>query len=153
MDFIQATLVQEWDGSEWIWVARKRLKNIGNSSKQVRKGWNFVFWVFPYRKQEKYYDEEEAFIKHKKWEIERNENEVAKLAFENERRQWILKKQEHEKMQVHQRLEKSKKRLACAQANLQKVLENEKNHKPKSSTKVRFILRFFVFILKVLLGN
>ena len=79
-------------------------------------------------------------MKHKKWEKERNENEVAKLAMENERRQWIIKKQEHERMQVYQRLEESKKKLAFAQTNLQKVLENEKNHKLKKSAKVGFSL-------------
>ena len=77
-------------------------------------------------------------MKHKKWEKERNENEVAKLAMENERRQWIIKKQEHERMQVYQRLEESKKKLAFAQTNLQKVLENEKNHKLNNSAKVGF---------------
>ena len=57
---------------------------------------------------------------------------------ENERRQWIIKKQEHERMQFYQRLEESKKKLACAQANLQEVLENENNQKLNNSAKVGF---------------
>ena len=77
-------------------------------------------------------------MKHKKWEKERKENEVAKLAMDNERRQWILKKQEHERMQFYQRLEESKKKLAFAQANLQEVVENENNHKLNNSAKVGF---------------
>ena len=87
-------------------------------------------------------------MKHKKWEKERNENEVAKLAMENERRQWILKKQEHERMQFYQRLEESKKKLACAQANLQKVLENEKNHNLNNSAKVGFGLWLCILYCK-----
>ena len=84
-------------------------------------------------------------MKHKTWEKERNENEVAKLAMENERRQWILKRQEYERIQFYQQLEESKKKLVFAQANLEKVLENEKNHKLINSDMVGFSLSFYVF--------
>jgi hypothetical protein len=85
-------------------------------------------------------------MKHKKWEKERNENEVAKLAMENERRQWILEKQKYERMKFYQQLEESKKKLAFAQTNLQKGLEDEKNHKLKKSAKVGFILDYVLYI-------
>ena len=85
-------------------------------------------------------------MKHKTWEKEINENEVAKLAMENERREWILKKQEYERMQFHQWLEESKKKLVLVQANLEKVLENEKNHKLIHFAKVGFSLWFYVLI-------
>ena len=58
---------------------RKIFENIGNSCKKVNERFELGFLRFPYREQEKYYEKE------------RNKNEVAKLAMENERRQWILK--------------------------------------------------------------
>ena len=50
-------------------------------------------------------------------------------------------------MQFYQRLEESKKKIACAQANLQKVLENEKNPQLNNSAKVGFGLWFYVFYI------
>ena len=56
-----------------------------------------------------------------------------------------MKKQEYERMQFYQRLEESKKKLVFVEANLEKVLENEKNHKLINSDKVGFSLSFYVF--------
>ena len=57
-------------------------------------------------------------------------------------------KQEYERIQIYQQLEESKKKLACAQANLQKVLENEKNHNLNNSAKVGFGLWLCILYCK-----
>ena len=71
-------------------------------------------------------------MKNKKWEEERNEQEVAKLASEKERRQLILKKREQEKKEFDNRLEESKKKFDLAQANLEQVLERQQCEKKVS---------------------
>ena len=59
---------------------------------------------------------------------------------ENGRRQWILRKREQEKQEYDRRLEESRKRLALAQANLEKLLINEKNISSKEDTSAKVIL-------------
>ena len=61
------------------------------SCKKVKEWCELQFLSFSLKGWEKYYDEGDAFMKHNKWGKERNENKVAKLALENERRKWILK--------------------------------------------------------------
>ena len=79
-------------------------------------------------------------MKHIEWDKERRENEAAKLTSENGRRQWILRKREQEKQEYDRRLEESRKRLALAQANLEKLLINEKNISSKEDTSAKVIL-------------
>ena len=79
-------------------------------------------------------------MKHIEWDKERRGNEAAKQALENERRQWILRRREQEKQEYDRRLEESRKRLALAQANLEKLLINEKNISSKEDTSAKVIL-------------
>ena len=79
-------------------------------------------------------------MKHIEWDKERRENEAAKLTLENGRRQWILRRREQEKQEYDRRLEESRKRLALAQANLEKLLINEKNISSKEDTSAKVIL-------------
>ena len=60
-------------------------------------------------------------------EEEREEKEAVKLALEKERRELILKKRDQERKDLDYRLEESRKKLTLAQANLENVLQNEKN--------------------------
>ena len=66
-------------------------------------------------------------MKHQQWEEERREKEAAKFALEKERREMIMKKRAQERKDLDYRLEESRKKLTLAQANLEKVLQNEKN--------------------------
>ena len=87
-------------------------------------------------------------MKHKECNKEKRENEAAKLTLENGRRQWILRKREQEKQEYDRRLEESRKRLALAQANLEKLLINEKNVSSKEDTSAKVILNtglIFIF--------
>ena len=87
-------------------------------------------------------------MKHIEWDKERRENEAAKLTLENGRRQWILRKREQEKQEYDKRLEESRKRLALAQANLEKLLINEKTISCKEDTSAKVILNtglIFIF--------
>ena len=79
-------------------------------------------------------------MKHIEWDKERRENEEAKLTLENGRRQWILRRREQEKQEYDRRLEESRKRLALAQANLEKLLINEKNISSKEDTSAKVTL-------------
>ena len=79
-------------------------------------------------------------MKHIEWDKERRGNEAAKQTLENERRQWILRRREQEKQEYDRRLEESRKRLALAQANLEKLLINEKNISSKEDTSAKVIL-------------
>ena len=79
------------------------------------------------RQQRSSSKENEASIKHRQWEEERKEKEATKLALEKERREMILKKRDQERKDLDYRLEKSRKKLTLAQANLENVLQNEKN--------------------------
>ena len=86
-------------------------------------------------------------MNHIEWDKERRGNEAAKQTLENERRQWILRRREQEKQEYHRRLEESRKRLALAQANLEKLLINEKNVSSKEDASAKVILnRGLVFI-------
>ena len=79
-------------------------------------------------------------MKHIEWDKERRENEEGKLTLENGRRQWILRRREQEKQEYDRRLEESRKRLALAQANLEKLLINEKNISSKEDTSAKVTL-------------
>ena len=64
---------------------------------------------------------------HRQWEEEKKETEAAKLVLEKERRAMIIKKRDQERKDLDYRLQESRKKLALAQANLEKVLLTEKN--------------------------
>ena len=71
-------------------------------------------------------------MKKKKWEEEKKEKEITKLAMEKERRELIFKKREQEKKEFYSRLEEAKKKFASAQDNLEQVLQVQQTEKKVS---------------------